>query len=134
MNDNMHHETAQPTPAAAPAAAEAGGSKMPLVIYILYLSSILLGITSIIGLIMAYVSKGDAADWEKTHYRFQIRTFWISLLYGLIMVVMMATMILAPVAMILGLAVMIWFVVRCVKGLIAFNQSRPVANPTTWWF
>lgn len=123
----------EPVTPGAPA-AEAAGSKMPLVVYILYLSSIVLGITSIIGVIMAYVSKGDAPDWEQTHYRFQIRTFWIGLLFGAILMVMFMTMILAPIAMILSLLVLIWFVVRCVKGLIAFNDNKPIANPKTWMF
>jgi len=31
---------------------------------------------------MAYVNRADAPDWVRSHYRFQIRTFWIGLLYG----------------------------------------------------
>ena len=57
------------------------------IVYILYLVSLVVGITGIVGVIMAYVNRADAPEWVQTHYRFQIRTFWIGLLYGLIGVV-----------------------------------------------
>ena len=51
------------------------------IIYILYLVSLVVGVTGIVGVIMAYVYRGEAPDWLQSHYRFQIRTFWIGLLY-----------------------------------------------------
>jgi uncharacterized membrane protein len=36
---------------------------------------LLFGITGVIGVVMAYINKDDAAEWLKTHYQFQIRTF-----------------------------------------------------------
>ena len=54
--------------------AGAGTAKL---VYILYLVSLLIGITAIVGLIIAYVNRDDAPGWLQTHYRFQIRTFWI---------------------------------------------------------
>ena len=46
-------------------------------VYILYLVGLVFGITGIIGVIVAYVNKGDAPEWMQSHYRFQIRTFWM---------------------------------------------------------
>lgn len=51
------------------------------IIYILYLVGLVFGVTGIVGVVMAYISKDDAPDWVKTHYQFQIRTFWIGALY-----------------------------------------------------
>jgi uncharacterized membrane protein len=51
------------------------------VVYLLYFASLLVGVTSIIGVIIAYVYRADSPEWVATHYRFQIRTFWIGLLY-----------------------------------------------------
>ena len=51
------------------------------IVYILYLVSLLFGITGIIGVVMAYINKDDAPEWLQTHYQFQIRTFWIGALF-----------------------------------------------------
>lgn len=99
-------------------------------IYILYLVSILLGITGLIGVIMAYINKGDAPDWLKTHYQFQIRTFWISLLYS---VIGMITLIFIVGYFIL-LFVLIWYIVRCVKGLKQLDKNAAIENPKSWMF
>ncbi|MBB3168907.1 DUF4870 family protein [Simiduia aestuariiviva] len=98
-------------------------------IYVLYLASILLGITSIIGLIMAYVNKNGDEGLSNNHYRFQIRTFWISLLYGVICIV---TMPLFGLGILLTLALLVWFIVRCVKGLKAVGEQREIEDVTTW--
>lgn len=98
--------------------------------YILYLASLLLGVTSIIGVIMAYVNKNDVSEWMKTHYQFQIRTFWISILYSFIAVLLSFVVIGA----FLFPLILIWFIVRCVKGLKALDKNEPVENPTTWLF
>ena len=46
------------------------------------LASLVLGVTWLVGLVIAYVYVGDAPEPLKSHYRFQIRTFWIGLLYS----------------------------------------------------
>ncbi|MXZ09042.1 MAG: hypothetical protein F4Y79_06295, partial [Gemmatimonadetes bacterium] len=46
------------------------------IVYILYLAELVVGITGLIGVIMAYVNRSDAPEWLASHYRFQIRTFW----------------------------------------------------------
>jgi len=98
------------------------------IVYILYLVSLAVGITSIVGLVMAYVNRGDAPEWVQTHYRFQIRTFWIGLLYGL---VSLLTLILV-VGLFFGFFTLIWWIVRCVKGMKALGQGRPYDDPATW--
>ena len=65
------------------------GGKNATLIYILYLVSIIVGITSIVGVILAYLNKGKAAEWVDTHYVYQIRTFWIGFLFSIIGVVLM---------------------------------------------
>jgi uncharacterized membrane protein len=98
------------------------------VIYILYLVSLLVGITSIVGVIMAYVNQGAAPEWVQSHYRFQIRTFWIGMLYGVIGVV---TCIIIIGAFWL-VFVAIWWIVRCVKGMQQISRGLPYEHPTTW--
>ncbi len=49
------------------------------------LSTPLLGLIGIIGLILAYVKRGEAAGtWLQSHYRWLIRTFWFSVLWNVV--------------------------------------------------
>lgn len=98
------------------------------IVYYLYLASLVVGITAIVGVIMAYVSKNGAADWVKTHYRFQIRTFWIGLAFGLVSVLLYIVII----GYLLSVGVVIWFIFRCVKGLTYLEKKQPYPNPETW--
>ena len=54
---------------------------LAVVVYAIYGLSYFTGISALIGLIIAYVKIDDADPMLRSHYRFQIRTFWIGLLY-----------------------------------------------------
>ena len=99
---------------------------MALVIYVLYLIPI--GITHIVGLVMAYVARDTAPEWLRSHYTFQICTFWIGLLYfgiaGVLCVILIGFALLPVVA--------IWFIVRCALGLVRLSQRQPYPNPNSW--
>lgn len=100
------------------------------IVYILYLIGVMIGPTGIIGVIMAYVNQADAPDWLKSHYQFQIRTFWIGAIY------MVTGMILSLV--IIGWFVLlfwvIWLIIRSIKGMKALDQKEAHPNPTGWMF
>ena len=99
-------------------------------IYVLYLLSLIFGVTSLVGLIMAYINKGDAPEWVQSHYRFQIRTFWIGLLLGVI-----GFFTAAFVVGILILAFLfIWWIARCVTGMRYFSEGRAHPDPASWMF
>ncbi len=101
------------------------------VVYILYLVSVVVWITMIVGLVIAYMSRGEAREtWAESHYTYQIRTFWIGLLYGVISIVLMFVLI----GFLLIIAVMIWTIVRSVKGLQWASRGEPVPHPETWFF
>ena len=99
-------------------------------VYILYLVGILIGITGLVGVIMAYVNRGDAPDWLKSHYQFQIRTFWIGLLY----MVLGSLLLVFIVGYFIWLFWLIWLIVRCVVGLKQLEKNEAVNNPTSWMF
>lgn len=111
---------AQPSPTALISNAK--------IVYVLYLVGILIGVTSLIGVIVAYVYRGEAPDWLQTHYRFQIRTFWIGLLYvvvgGLLSTVLIGYLIL--------LFWLVWLIVRCAKGLQQLDREQPIGDAATW--
>src|SRR5512146_3290502 len=83
--------------------AEAGTAK---IVYVLYLIGLVIGITPIIGVIMAYVNRGSAPVWVQSHYQMQIRTFWIGLLYG---VISFATTFLL-IGFLLALLTVVWWI------------------------
>jgi uncharacterized membrane protein len=100
------------------------------IIYILYLVGIVFGITGIVGLVMAYIYKGDAPEWLKSHYQFQIRTFWIGALYMLIGFILTFVFI----GFLILLFWVVWLIVRCVKGMKALDQKEAHPDPTGWMF
>lgn len=117
-----------PVPAPTTDTADAGSAK---VIYILYLVGIVVGLTTLIGVIMAYVKKGDAPPWLASHYRFQIRTFWIGVLYSIIGMVTLPLFFLGGLIM---LFVLVWLIMRCVKGMSLIDRNQPMENVETWLF
>lgn len=107
--------------------ANAGTAKL---VYILYLVGLVFGVTGVVGVIMAYINRGDAPEWLQTHYRFQIRTFWIGTLFfiaGLLLAIVL-------IGYLIFLFWGIWLIVRCVKGLKYLDQQQPHPNPGTWMF
>jgi uncharacterized membrane protein len=85
-------------------------------------------VTGIIGVIIAYVYRGDAPGWVATHYRFQIRSFWIGLLYAFLSLL---TLIIV-VGLLFGAFTFIWWIVRSVKGLKLLSEGSAHDNPATW--
>lgn len=116
---------AQPPPSSPPQAPTDSTAK---IIYILYLVSLAIGVTAIVGLIMAYVNVGDAPEPLKTHYRFQIRTFWIGLLYAIVG----ALLSIAGIGVVVLIFLAVWFIVRCVKGLKYLDRRETYPNVETW--
>ncbi|EAT15490.1 hypothetical protein HTZ97_14960 [Desulfuromonas acetoxidans] len=104
--------------------------KTAKLIYILYLVGIVLGITGIIGVIMAYVYRGDAPVWLRSHYDFQIRTFWIGALYIFVGGLLSAFLI----GYLLLLFWLVWLAVRCAKGLKALEEQQAPPNAASWIF
>lgn len=100
------------------------------IVYILYLAGVALAFTPVIGVVMAYFLRDEADPWVQTHYRFQIRTFWIGCLYGFIVLLLS----LVAIGLLLIPLVLVWYIVRSVKGWIALSKREPIADPESWLF
>lgn len=96
------------------------------IIYVLYLLGLLFPITALIGMIMAFIKRGDIDTpvWLQQHYRFQIQTFWFGLVYLIVGFIFTAFFI--------GWLILLWWlgwlIIRCIKGLVAMDNQRGMAG------
>ena len=101
-----------------------------LIVYVLYFVAYFVGITAIIGVIIAHVQKGNGDALVDSHYDFQIRTFWVGILYLVVGTILAWVLI--------GFIILawwfIWSLIRNIKGILALNENRPIANPHSWMF
>ena len=111
-------------------ATQNDSSSVAKIIYILLIIGSVIGLTGIIALIMAYVNKDDSTHWLQTHYRFQIRTFWIGTLYVIIGAITSSIVI----GYFILLFTFIWLIIRCTKGLKQLLSYQPVKNLESWFF
>lgn len=103
---------------------------LALTIYILYLAGFLTGVTAFVGVVVAHVKRSSASGWLESHFRFQIRTFWIGLGYFVIGWLLVALLVGVPI-LIWWLA---WTLVRVIKGMLLLNERKPIAQPASWLF
>lgn len=101
----------------------------PTIISLLYLSSMVLGVTGLVGLVLAYVWKGEPhAEWETSHYAYLIRSFWLGLIgfgVGLVLAIVL-------IGFVVWVAVGVLIVVRSVLSLVNAQKQQPMPNPDTW--
>jgi len=96
---------------------------MAALVYALYAASLLVGVTLIGGVVVAYLKRDEAAGtWLESHYRWQIRTFWWTLLWCAVGTLTLLIL----VGFLVLLATAVWFVYRVAKGWLALRAGRPV--------
>ena len=103
---------------------------LALAVYILYFIGYFTGITALIGAIIAYLQAPSAESAIKSHYIFQIRTFWIGILY-LVVGVVSIYFVIGGFVLLWGF---VWSLIRNIKGILALNRNKPIANPESWLF
>lgn len=107
---------------------------LPIVIYVLYLLAIPTALLSlIVGVVLAYANRDRAGPAARSHYDFIIRTFWLSLVWvpvGVLVCVVGAVLsvilIGIPILIVGGLMLAcgkLWYIVRCIIG-IAYAARR----------
>ena len=96
---------------------------LAVAVYILQaLSFFLGGITGLAGVIVNYVKLDEVhGTWVEPHFHWQIRTFWIGLLWSVIGFI--TTFII--IGWFILLAIAIWIIYRIVKGALALNDGLP---------
>lgn len=100
----------------------------PTIVALCYLGSFITGISGLVGLILAYVWKGESRPaWELSHYEFHIRTFWLGLAASLVGIVLM----IVGIGFLILLAVSVWVVVRSVIALLKAQKKDAMPDPKT---
>jgi len=98
------------------------------VIYVLYLASFVIGITGIVGIVLAHLNSGKSEAWLESHYTWAIRTFWFGLLGALVSGLLMIVFI----GMLLMPLVALWIIIRTIVGLQKLGRNEAIANPQSW--
>lgn len=100
---------------------EQSNKTMTTFVYALQVAAFFIGITFIVGVIINYVKIDDVrGTWLESHFRWQIKTFWFSLLWTVIGI--------ATVVFVVGyfvlLANTIWVIYRIIKGWMRLSDNK----------
>ena len=102
---------------------EASEKTMPMAVYACYLASFLYGFTMIVGVAIAYVSRGGAeGKWYQSHYDYQISIFWKSL----IGVVLGILTFFFGVGVVILAGTYIWVIVKIIKGWRLLSEGKGI--------
>ncbi len=108
---------------------------VPMFNYLLvFLMVMTMGLSGILALLVANFREDKAADWIKTHYEFQKRTFWIGILPTLLVCgALIRLHITNQQTILLMLAIpMAYTAGRAVLGFNHLFNERAVPNPKAW--
>jgi uncharacterized membrane protein len=90
-------------------------------------AAFLFGWPSLVAVLLNYVKRSEAAGTMlESHFRWQIRTFWIAAAWVLLGAILWLTLLLIPLAILLWVGTGIWVVYRVARGWIALADGRPV--------
>lgn len=93
------------------------------VVYALQAAGFVVGITWIVAVVIDYVKRDEAkGTWLESHFRWQIRTFWWGLLWGVIG----AITFLIIIGWFILAADTVWIIYRIVKGWLYLNDNKPI--------
>ena len=112
------------------ALAGASPQTWAIIVWGLFLASIVsFAISGVIGVIIAYVKRGDLAGTPyESHMTSAIRTFWTVVIAGVIGCVLVFVGIGFVILGLLGL----WHLFRVIRGLIRAIDGRPIDDPRGW--
>jgi uncharacterized membrane protein len=94
------------------------------VIYGLYALSIFAGISAVVAIVLNYIKIDEAkGTWLESHFSWQIRTFWWSVVWAVVGFVTFPLLFLGVIVW--GVA-FVWFVYRIAKGWLNLNDGKPM--------
>lgn len=89
--------------------------------YVLMFAGYVIGITWIIGVVLAFIKKGDAEnEASKSHFQNIITVFWVNLVGVIIGGLTLAFII----GWFILIGVFIWTLIRLIKGFLKVNDGK----------
>jgi len=131
----------EPLPTPNPQAVRPSLVQLTHIIYGLHAIAVLVGVTSaatvaggfvfglpsLIAVFLNYLKRSDVnGTWLESHFRWQIRTFWFTLLWLVVYGLLIVTIIGIPIAWILIALLGLWVGYRVIRGWVALADARPV--------
>jgi len=94
---------------------------MTTLVYVLQAASFLVGITYLAAIVLNYIKKDETiGTLYESHFRWQMRTFWYSLLWGIIGF--------ATALLVIGYGILlanaIWILYRIIKGWLRLSEGQ----------
>ena len=91
------------------------------------IGAFIFGIPSIIAVIINYAMQSDArGTYLESHFRWQIRTFWFTALWGLVTVMLFITLIGIVLAWIVAIGTGLWVIYRIARGWVALANRESI--------
>jgi len=105
---------------------EGDRKKLAMLVYALQAASLFTGsLTLFAGVIINYVRMDDVkGSWIESHFRWQTKTFW----YSLVWMVIGGVTVIFLVGWVILLAISIWMIYRIVKGWVYLSENRPMPS------
>lgn len=105
---------------------EAALKRLALIVYVLQAASLFSGsLTLFAGVIINYVRMDDVrGSWIESHFRWQTKTFWHTLLW----MVIGGVTTLFLIGWVILLAASLWLIYRIVKGWVHLNENRTMPD------
>jgi uncharacterized membrane protein len=101
------------------------------IISLLYIAGFVVGITGLVGGILALVWKDEVAGtWEESHLQYHVMTFIVGIIVGVVGIILSFVLIGIP----LLFALAVWVLVRSVMALLKAQKQEPIADPKTLMF
>ncbi len=93
-----------------------------------------MGLPSIIAVVMNYLRRAEArGSWLQSHFGWQIRTFWYTWLWILVLSIVAMPLLIIGIGFLIGIAglsvIGLWVIYRVVRGWLALRDGRPLPLP-----
>ncbi len=106
-----------------PSEDQTSAKNLATLVYALQALSFFIGITIFAAIIINYIKMADVkGTWIQSHFRWQIRTFWFTLLWSILGGITVPIFI----GYLILMGDFIWLIYRIAKGWLRLSNNRPM--------